>query len=200
MTHAREPVRFYFSFRSPYAWLAYERAPDAFRDLPVELQYIPVFPPPNFPNDPTAVPNKLKYIARDVARFAESYGLKVSWPKTRDVEWQKPHAAFLHARDQSPELGYAFGRDVFRARFSEGEDLGDSGVFARIAERLGLDPRATVAALDDVALQTRVVEGMIQAASEDSIFGVPLFVYRGEPFWGNDRIDWVVRAIQKARG
>lgn len=200
MTPAREPLRFYFSFRSPYSWLAYERVPEAFQDLPVELQYIPVFPPPNFQNDPAAVPNKLKYMQRDVARFAEAYGLKASWPKTRDCEWQKPHAAYLYARDQSAELGYAFGRAVFRARFSEGGDLGDSAVYARIAEQLGLDPKATVAALDDVALQTRVVEGMIQGATEDSIFGVPLFVYRGEPFWGNDRIDWVVRAIQHAHG
>lgn len=198
MTQAREPVRFYFSFRSPYSWLAFERVEDAFKELPVELQYIPVFPPPNFQNDPAAVPNKLKYIARDIARFAEVYGLKVSWPKTRDCEWQKPHAAYLYARDQSPKLGFAFGRDVFRARFSEGQDLADSNVYAAIAERLGLDPKATVAALDDVALQTRVVEGMIQGATEDSIFGVPLFVYRGEPFWGNDRIDWVVQAIKKA--
>jgi 2-hydroxychromene-2-carboxylate isomerase len=199
MIQAREPLRFYFSFRSPYSWLAYERAPDAFKGLPIELQYIPVFPPPNYQNDPAAVPNKLKYMGRDLARFAEAYGLKLAWPpKARDCEWQKPHAAYLYARDQSPELGYAFGRDVFRARFSEGQDLSDSSVYAAIAERIGLDPKATVAALDDVALQTRVVAGMIQGATEDSIFGVPLFVYRGEPFWGNDRIDWVVQAIQKA--
>ena len=30
------------------------------------------------------------------------------------------------------------------------------------------------------------------------MFGVPLFVYRGEPFWGNDRIEWLVRAIRTA--
>jgi 2-hydroxychromene-2-carboxylate isomerase len=29
---------------------------------------------------------------------------------------------------------------------------------------------------------------------------VPYFVYRGETFWGNDRIDWLVRAIRRAHG
>ncbi len=52
-------VRFYFSFRSPYAWLAFHQAPPALRELPVELKLVPVFPPPDFPNDPTAVPNKM---------------------------------------------------------------------------------------------------------------------------------------------
>lgn len=200
MTQEREPVRFYFSFRSPYSWLAFERAEQAFAGLPVELQYIPVFPPPNYPNDPTAVPNKLKYIVRDIARFAEHYGLPVQWPKNRDCEWQRPHAAYLYARDQSAELGHAFAIALFRARFSEGKDLSDGAVCSEIAQRLGLDPAATVAALDDAALQTRVVEGMIQGATEDSIFGVPLFVFRGEPFWGNDRIDWVANAVRKAHG
>ena len=41
---------------------------------------------------------------------------------------------------------------------------------------------------------------MIQGAQEDSIFGVPYFVYRGEPFWGNDRIEWLVRAVRIAHG
>jgi 2-hydroxychromene-2-carboxylate isomerase len=199
MVQAREPVRFYFSFRSPYSWLAFERAERAFAELPVELHYLPVFPPSNYQNDPAAVPNKLKYIRRDVERFAAAYGLPVKWPQARDCAWQRPHAAYLYARDQGAELGYAFGLAVFRARFCEGRDLSDDAVFADLARQLGLDPTGVTAALDDTALQTRVVEGMIQGATEDSIFGVPLFVYRGEPFWGNDRIDWVVRAIEKAR-
>lgn len=200
MPQALEPVRFYFSLRSPYSWLAFERAEKAFAGLPVVLEHIPVFPPPNFQNDPAAIPNKLKYMQRDIGRIAESYGLTVRWPKTRDCEWQKPHAAYLYARDQSAALGHAFAIAMFRARFSEGKDIGDTAVVAEIAARLGLDAAATVESLESVALQTRVVEGMIQGATEDSLFGVPLFVYRGEPFWGNDRIDWVVHTIRKAHG
>lgn len=198
MSQAREPLRFYFSFRSPYSWLAFERVERAFSDMPVELQYLPVFPPPNFPNDPTAVPNKLKYILQDVARQAEAYGLSVKPPEVLDTEWVRPHAAFIAAKDLGK--GHAFGLAMSRARFCEGLNVGDDAVVSAIAERLGLDARAIVAACDDVAYQTRVVEGMIQGATEDSIFGVPLFVYRGEPFWGNDRIEWVLRAIRKAHG
>lgn len=198
MAQELEPVRFYFSFRSPYSWLAFERLERAFGDMPVKLQYLPVFPPPNYPNDPAAVPNKLKYVLFDVARQAAEYGFAMKAPSAVDCNWVRPHAAFLYAQDQGQ--GHAFGLAVSRARFSEGLDVGDDAVVRAIAARLGLDPNATVAASDDVAYQTRVVEGMIQGATEDSIFGVPLFVYRGEPFWGNDRIEWVLRAIRKAQG
>ena len=72
-----EQVTFYFSFRSPYAWLAYHRIVRAGASLPVEFVRVPVFPPPDFPNDPAAVPAKLQYIAKDVARIAAAYGLSV---------------------------------------------------------------------------------------------------------------------------
>jgi 2-hydroxychromene-2-carboxylate isomerase len=199
MAQELEPVRFYFSFRSPYSWLAFERIERAFRDVPVQLSYLPVFPPPNYPNDPAAVPNKLKYVLFDVARQAAEYGFAaMKPPSVIDTEWVRPHAAFVYAQDQG--RGHAFGLAMSRARFCEGLDVGDNAVVRAIAKRLEIDPDATVAASDDVAYQTRVVEGMIQGATEDSIFGVPLFVYKGEPFWGNDRIEWLLRAIKKANG
>lgn len=198
MTDAREPLRFYFSFRSPYSWLAYERLERAFGDLPIEVKYFPVFPPPNYANDPAAIPNKLKYMLVDIARLADAYGLALQRPTVLDTEWVRPHASFIYAQDQGK--GHAFGLSLSRARWSEGKDVGDNTVLAEVAIKLGLDASALVAAADDVAYQTRVVEGMIQGATEDSIFGVPLFVYRGEPFWGNDRIEWVLRAIRKAHG
>ena len=193
-----DTIRFYFSFRSPYSWLAFERIDRAIERLPVALHYVPVFPPPNYPNDPTAVPNKLKYIQHDVPRQAEAYGLRVKMPETLDCEWVRPHAAFLYALDQGKAR--AFGGGLFEARFSEGRDVGEDAVMAEVASAHGIDAGALVAAAADPAYQTRVVQGMIMAVQEDSIFGVPYFSYRGETFWGNDRIDWLVRSIRRAHG
>jgi 2-hydroxychromene-2-carboxylate isomerase len=195
----RENVRFYFSFRSPYSWLALVRADAALAELPVELEYLPVFPPPDFPNDPTAVPNKLAYITHDVARIAAAYGLPpLKMPEKLDCEWVRPHAAFLYALDQGQ--GPDFARALFEARFTQARDVGDDGVIAQCADELGLDAEATVAAAGDAAYQTRVVQGMIRGVQEDSIFGVPYFIYRGERFWGNDRIEWLARSIRCAHG
>jgi 2-hydroxychromene-2-carboxylate isomerase len=198
MTAAADAVRFYFSFRSPYSWLAFVRAEQALAKLPVTLQYFPVFPPPNFPNDPAAVPNKLKYIRRDVARIAEAWGIATAEDPPLDTNWARPHAAYIYAADQGK--GRELARALFEARFVQGRDVGDNAVLADVARAVGLDPAALVAAADDEAHQTRVVQGMIQGAQEDAIFGVPLFVFRGEPFWGNDRLDWLVRSIRKAHG
>jgi 2-hydroxychromene-2-carboxylate isomerase len=191
-------VRFYFSFRSPFAWIAYHLAPRVLRDLPVELQPIPVFPPPDYPNNPTDVPAKFQYIVQhDLPRIAEGYGFKLAPLAQLDVDWMPPHAMWLYAADHG--AGERFGAEVYAARFSRGEDLTRPEVFASAARAAGLDPAATVAAGADPALHARVQRGFAQAIG-DGVFGVPFFVFRDERFWGQDRISWLVRSIARANG
>jgi 2-hydroxychromene-2-carboxylate isomerase len=198
MPTPEDTIRFYFSFRSPYSWLSFVRIDQAIARLPVVLQYLPVFPPPDYPNDPTAVPNKLAYMMEDVPRQAEAYGFRVQLPEKVDCEWVRPHAAFLYALDQGKAR--EFGRGLYEARFMHGRDVGEDAVMSDVARAHGLDAAALVAAAADAAYQTRVVQGMIQGVQDDAIFGVPYFVYRRERFWGNDRIDWLVRSIRRAHG
>ena len=195
---ADDPVRFYFSFRSPYSWLAFLRIGPALDALPVTVDPIPVFPPPDFPNDPTAVPAKAAYITKDVQRIADAYGLDVKIPEKLDTEWVRPHAAFVFAKDAG--RGDAFGKALYAARWQQGLDVGEDTVMAQAARDAGVDPDGLVTAADDEGMHERVWLGMMQAAGEDGIFGVPYFAYRGETFWGNDRIEWLVRAIRHAHG
>ena len=39
------------------------------------------------------------------------------------------------------------------------------------------------------------LDGCFEEADPDEIFGVPTFVLEGERFWGEDRIDWVVKKL-----
>ena len=186
-------VRFYFSFRSPYAWLAFHQAPPALRELPVELELLPVFPPPDFPNDPAAVPNKLKYVVeQDIPRLSGAMGLPLEPLAQLDVDWMRPHAMWVYASDHGQ--AEAFGKGVFAARFSRGLDLADDATYVELARECQLDADATVGAASDESYRGRVMKGMMQGL-EDGIFGVPYFAYRDERFWGHDRLPWLIRAI-----
>jgi len=192
-----DTVTFYFSFRSPYAWLAFHRIHAALAGLPVELERVPVFPPPNFPNDPAAVPAKLRYLMEDVGRIAAAYGLTLRWPERGDTNWMRPHAAYVFATRRG--CGDAFALQTFAARFQRGADVGDNAVLADVARRCDLDPAAVVRAADDADMHAEVVRGMQRAVGQE-LFGVPTFIYRGQKFWGNDRIEWLVRTIQSDLG
>ena len=192
-----DTIRFYFSFRSPYSWLAFHRIDRALEGLPVEVRRIPVYPPEKFDNDPAASPVKFHYLLADVGRIADAYGLPLRWPKATDTNWVLPHAAYLYAEDQGK--GAAFARAVFAARFSEGEDVGDPGTLSRVASACGLDGEALLRAAGDPAFERRVAEG-IMAGVREGLFGVPFLAYRDQAFWGNDRLEWLVRTLRRDAG
>ncbi len=61
----RDVVRFYWSFRSPYAWFSVNRVEEVLEGLPVTVDWIPVYPPPDpgaMPNNPSNFPPKIRYI------------------------------------------------------------------------------------------------------------------------------------------
>jgi 2-hydroxychromene-2-carboxylate isomerase len=191
-----ETVRFYFSFRSPFAWFAFRRVEDALAGLPVTLHYIPIFPPKDYP-DPLADPSRGQYIDADATRFAKAYGLEFRMPDPFDTDWLRPNAAYLFAEDHGRGREFALG--LFSLRFSEGRDVGTDEAIAEAARVTALDAEAAVRAAADPAFQKRVMRGFV-LARQDGLFGVPFFVYRGEKFWGNDRIEWLRRQIESDMG
>jgi 2-hydroxychromene-2-carboxylate isomerase len=190
-------VTLYYSFRSPYSWFGFHRARRALPACGAELRSVPVFPPPGMVTASTSTPRRLAYTREDCERIAAAYGLRVRWPEALDTDWVRPHACAYWAADAG--LEEAFIAAAFAARFERGLDLGAAPVLEGIAREIGLDGDACVAAADDPARHGQVWQGMAQAQGS-GIFGVPTFVYEGKLFWGNDRLEWVLRAIAESRG
>lgn len=187
-------IRFYFSFRSPYAWLAAERLDSELGDLGVPIERIPIFPTPElFPNDPAAMPAKQAYLLQDIPRLARERGLKVRFPPSSETDWALSHAAFLGA--QRHGTGQRFMVEVFRKRFCEGLDLGDDAVVADAAREAGLDPDEMLTAGHSEALRAEVSSGWRIAVERDRIFGVPSFLYAGKLYWGQDRMHFLRSAV-----
>jgi 2-hydroxychromene-2-carboxylate isomerase len=135
---------------------------------------------------------KARYLQQDIERMATALGHEVCWPNPFDTDWIRPHAAFLYGLDQG--AGPALGARLFDQRWLAGRDLGGDDVLEDAASGVGLEPGAVVAAADDPALQERVRTARA-GTRRDFVFGVPSFIYKGALFWGNDRIDWLLRAV-----
>ncbi len=165
--------------------------------LPVTLRWLHGYPKDleNHPMGPGVNNKRLGYTLVDVSRFAKEYELPFALPPRVDVDWAFVDAAFWYANAHG--VGPGFARLASMARFGLGEDLEDETTLRRIATELGLDGDGMLAA---AALRTPDEVGGTpnDPESGEKVFGVPTFVYAGELFWGNDRIDWLTRAI-KAR-
>ena len=187
-----DKLQFYFSFRSPYSWLAMYRINLIRENLPVEFKLIPVFPPKDKEKFMLSDKNKVRYIANDVNRIAAAYGLPMKWPKPFDSDWIAIHSAFIYAMEQGEQFSFCLA--IYQARFTEGKDVGNEMVMREISITCGLDADKLIEAQTKREYKRTLLQGMA-SAKEEGVFGVPYFVYKNSIYWGNDRLEWLIREI-----
>ena len=192
-----DQIQFYFSFRSPYSWLAMYRINLLREKLSVELQLTPVCPPRDKENFMLSDQNKVKYIVMDVNRIATAYGLDMKWPKPFDTDWLAVHSAYIYAMEQGEQFPFCLA--VYQARFIEGKDVGDEMVMRKISLACGLDADTLIEAQTKRQYKRTLLQGMA-SAGEKGVFGVPFFVYKDSIYWGNDRLEWLLREINDNSG
>lgn len=195
----------YWSFRSPYSYLAVPRLIALERDHDVLCNVRPVYPlavrTPEFfeGRDPLW----FSYLMMDIAREAAFLGVPIRWPRpdpvfmdraTRTYPAEQPHIHRLtHLGVAAAEMGRGlpFLAEVSRLIWSGEVDdwhLGDH--LRHAAERAGLDPDALTQTVDTDADRLRAVVETSQADQRAAgHYGVPMMVFGGEPFFGQDRID-----------
>lgn len=198
-------VDLFWSFRSPYSYLATPGARRLEQDFDVELRLRPVLP--LAVRDPAFFsPDNLKrarYIALDWLRRAEMLGMAHAWPspdpivqdlQTYRIAPEQPHIHRLTQLGVEAErqgAGIEFAYEVSRLIFGGTRDwhLGDH--LAQAARRAGLDLARLDEAIahDGGASHRAEVEANQAALAAAGHWGVPTFVFEGEPFFGEDRID-----------
>lgn len=197
-------VDLFWSFRSPYSYLATGRLVALARDFDVDITVRPVLPIAL--RDPDKVfsnPLAGMYIVRDSARVAEHLRIPIAWPQpdpvvqnfaTREIAAAQPLARRLTRLGQAAALagrGLPFIDEVSRLLWSgtvAGWDQGSH--LADATARAGLD----LATLDAVVRRDEAAIDAAIDANQDALtaaghWGVPTMVFQGEPFFGQDRVE-----------
>jgi 2-hydroxychromene-2-carboxylate isomerase len=83
---------------------------------------------------------------------------------------------------------------MMKACWVQERNLADAATLAAIATEQGLDAVALAAtAAGDAARAT--YEAFTAEAIDKSVFGSPTYIVDGEPFWGQDRLDFLERKL-----
>ncbi len=206
-------VDLFWSFRSPYSYLVTGRAAALARDYDVNVHLRPVYPLAVRVKDyfKTVDRDWVHYLLLDTRRVAERYGIPFGAPRpdpivmnmaTGDVPEEQPYIhRLMRLGVLAGEQGHGmrFADEVSRIIWSgtvDGWDQGDR--LANATARAGLDLVALEAevARDPERLDAIIVENeTAQRAARH--WGVPLFVFNGEPFFGQDRFDDLVWRLSK---
>lgn len=206
-------VDVFWSFRSPYSYLATSRLVALQRDFDVQVTVRPVYPialriPGFFKKvNPLWPP----YLLRDCARIAEMNGLPFAWPSpdpivqdvaTMEVASEQPYIhrlTRLGVVAQRRGRGLEFIHEVGKLTFGGVKGWHEGDHLARATERAGLDLVDLDATIGtDSPDYDAEIEKNEAAQRSAGHWGVPLMTFRGEPFFGQDRIDVLLWRMQKA--
>ena len=87
---------------------------------------------------------------------------------------------------------------LLRALWAEERDTPNADVRRAIALENGMDGDALVAAETSATVQALYREYSDEAVAQ-GVFGAPTYVLNGERFWGQDRLDFLDRALDALR-
>ncbi|MCB9650024.1 MAG: 2-hydroxychromene-2-carboxylate isomerase [Deltaproteobacteria bacterium] len=198
----RYPVDVYFDYSSPFAYLASTRVEAA---LGAHARWRPmllgaVFKQVEMVDVPLFAMNEAKrrYTERDLARQAAAAGATLRWPSRFPMNSVLPLRVTLAAGAHETAEGRKLVHRIFRAYWVEDQDISSPDVVRALADEVGLDGAALVAASGTPEVKAALRDAT-QAAVDAGVFGAPTFVVHPEGrapevFWGVDRLELAARA------
>ncbi len=194
MTDKALTVEFFFSFRSPYSYLAGPRAFALPEKYGIELIYRGIRPMVTR-GVPLPMAKKL-YILRDAAREARRLGMPFGgiYDPLGEGAIRCLYVAEYASREGKQK---EFVLAASRAIWAEGVKVaGDRGL-KRVADSVGLDWDKCLEAVSNEAIHQKIEENN-QRLEAIGHWGVPTFRLEDKTYWGQDRI-WLLEEELKRR-
>ena len=192
-------VEFFFDLGSPASYLAHTQLPLLCRDTGATLVHRPMLLGAVFQAtgnaSPAMIPAKGHYMLRDLARFAERYGVPMRFNPHFPINTLTLMRLLVAVQLHQPERFDDALQALFQAIWVEGINMGDP---ARVAEVL------SAAGFDTQALQAQIAEQQVKdalkASTEEAVkrgvFGAPTCFVNGEMFFGQDRLEFIREALR----
>lgn len=202
----------FWSFRSPYSYLATRRYRALAEEYDLTFNLRPVYPlairQPDFFE--RSHPNWLRYTLLDVTRLAQFLDIPFGLPRpdpiaqdlaTRRIADEQPHIHRLTRLGQAAARrgkSLAFCDEVSRLIWGGQVGWNEGDHLAGTAARAGLDFAALEAEAgrepEELDAEIAANQAALEAAGH---WGVPTLVFEDEPFFGQDRIDLAVWRMEQ---
>ncbi|KAL2392096.1 hypothetical protein ABEF95_012547 [Exophiala dermatitidis] len=209
MAGPRVPViEYYFSFISLWSYIGSRRLERLAQEFDAKIIYKPVDLMHIF-SISGGLPVKQRPIQRQTYRLLEME----RWRRIRDIPIV-PHPKFYPANPSLAhrvllagidEIGHdsrqvhEFALNGLKTVWADESDIADPETIVRVADASGLDgPRLLRRAVEERQLAEKEAD-LTQEAVSRQYFGAPVYSYRDEPFWGQDRLEMLQDVISSGR-
>jgi 2-hydroxychromene-2-carboxylate isomerase len=203
MTTPRPKVEYTFSFISLWSYIGSLVFQDIVARHDVDVEFKPI--------DLMAIfaagggkPVRQRPLGRQAYRLVEMERWKairniplVTWPKFYPADPSLGHRMLLAAIRDGHDVA-AFAHAGLKAVWADELNVEDPATLVRLADASGLDGQRLLALASAADLAAREAQ-LTNEAIGRNFFGAPFYLYRGEPFWGQDRLDQLEDAIVTGR-
>ena len=195
-------VDYYFTPVSPFTYLGHERfvamADKYGATIAVKpVDYGRIFPVSGGLPLKQRAPQRQAYRLFELGRWSARLGIALNLqPKFFPVSGDLASKWILAAEERGTAEALKLAGACLRAVWVQERNVADAETLAAITREQGLDVAALAerAASPDIAQR---YDALTQEAIDRQVFGAPTYIYRGEPFWGQDRLDFLDRALAK---
>jgi 2-hydroxychromene-2-carboxylate isomerase len=190
-----EEIKLYFDYKSPFAYLAAEPAFALPERFAVALRWIPFLLRIKGAGQRSVYSDwKAQYSYMDARRWANRRG---GFPIKGPLKVYDSTAALIGGLfAQRAGCFRPYTEQVYARFFRRELEIDLPEQIAALFDELGhsgADYRTYLAGTGPAALEACIAE-----AHSDQIFGVPIFVFRGERFWGHDRMPLLEERLSDA--
>ena len=196
-----EHVDYYFSLNSPWAYMGHRRLADLAEHHGLSIRVHPVdfsgtiFPATGGLPVGKRSPQRQAYRLVELERWRKELGIALNmdpgfWPADETLA-----AGMVLAARESGVGAVKFAGALMGAVWAEERNIADRDTLLAIAGECDLDGETLIAAAEtDEITELRASES--RQAIDRGVFGAPTYIYDGQPFWGQDRLDLLERTIK----
>jgi 2-hydroxychromene-2-carboxylate isomerase len=180
----RKELKMYSDYKSPFAYLAFDPAFALQERFAVRVRWIPFQLRIKDRGQRSAYSDyKAKYSYLDARRWAKPRGILIRAPqKVYDTAPALIGGLFAEAKGLLLEYSHKAYELFFRREL----EADDPEAVAALLASLGLSAAEYHEYLSGEGARAYAVAQ--EEAAADNVFGVPLFFFEREPFWGHDRL------------
>ena len=192
---------YYLVPQSPYAYLGHERLVAMTKQYGVQVEIKPfdlgkVFSLSGGLPLAKRAPQRQAYRLLELQRWSEHLGVPLNLqPKFFPVSGDLAAKLIIATRlAHGSEGALTLSGAVMRAVWAEDRNIADADTLTAIAGACGYDGKELLKAAETASVQTEY-DRCTDEAIAANVFGAPWYVVDGQGYWGQDRLDFVERAL-----
>ena len=196
-------IEYFYATPSPFAYLGSSKFQSIVKKYKAEVIEKPcdlvggIFVKTGGIPVPQRSPQRQKYRLDELKRWSEFLNIKINL-KPKYFPPRDPHISGKHTIAANL-LGakLIFGHELLKQLWSEEKDISDEKNIEEISNTFKLNFKE----LTDLAKSEQVkkiYQDNTEEAIKKNVFGSPTYIYNNELFWGQDRLDFLERALERS--